>query len=114
MATPGMCKAIALLALVALGFLVITVALPALIVSSVGGPLAGTVVGLAAALLVTWNDKPGEGNRRVIGTAGALSGFCGGLVSLEFGGLLGVVAGAVTTLVGFVVIFLVMSRLIWK
>lgn len=114
MATPGMCKAFGFLALIMFGFLIVTVALPAVIASSVGGPLAGTVVGLVAALLVTHDAPPGEGNRRVIGTTGALSGFCGGLVSLEFGGLLGVAAGAVTTLVAFAVIFLVMSRIIWK
>lgn len=113
MATPGMCKAFAFLALIALGFLVVTVALPAFIAASLGGPIGGLVVGIFAAFVVTYNSKPGEGNRRVICTAGGAAGLCGGLVSVEFGGLAGVAAGSIATLLAFVVIFMVMSKLVW-
>lgn len=113
MATPGMCKAMGILALLMLGYLIVTVALPTVLAASFGGPIVGLVVGLAAGLVLTHNSSS-KGDKRVVCGSSCASGFCGGLVSLKIGGALGAAAGALTTLLSLIVLFFVLSKLIWK
>lgn len=108
-----MCKAMGMLALVMLGFLVVTVPLPTVLAASLGGPAVGLVVGLTAGLLLTHNSTT-KGDKRVVCGSSCLSGFCGGLVSWKIGGALGAAAGACTTLCAFLVLFFVLSWIVWN
>lgn len=114
MATPGMCKAMGLLALMLLSFLVISVVVPTMIAASLGGPIAGLLTGLGASWFFVRNST-GRGNKRVVCTSAGLAGLCGGLAAWKLGGLVGLVGiacGALATLTVFLVLFFALAVIV--
>lgn len=111
MATPGMCKAMGLLALMLLCFLVISVVVPTMIAASLGGPIAGLLMGLGASWFFVRNST-GRGNKRVVCTSAGLAGLCGGLAAWKLGGLVGIACGALATLTVFLVLFFALAVIV--